>query len=34
VQEKKASRAIKELETGQQVSWLEIQEGLKVPRYP
>ena len=34
VQEKKANRAIKDLETGQQISWLEIQQGLEVPRYP
>ena len=34
VQEKKANRAIKDLETGQQISWSEINEGLEVPRYP
>jgi hypothetical protein len=34
VQEKKANRAIKDLETNQQVSWSEIDEGLHVPRYP
>src|ERR1700675_3981920 len=34
VQEKKANRAIKDLETDQQVSWSEIDEGLAVPRYP
>ena len=34
VQEIKATRAIKDLETGQQVSWSEIDEGLHVPRYP
>ena len=33
VQEKKANRAIKDLETDQRVSWLEIEEGLEVPRY-
>jgi hypothetical protein len=34
VQEKKANRAIKYLETGQQISWSEINDGLEVPRYP
>jgi len=34
VQEKKADRAIRDLETSQQVSWQEIDEGLQVPRYP
>lgn len=34
VQEKKASRAIIALETGQQISWSEIDEGLQVPQYP
>jgi hypothetical protein len=34
VQEIKANRAIKDLETNQQVSWQEIQEGLHVPEYP
>jgi len=34
VQEIKANRAIKDLETKQQVSWSEIEEGLRVPRYP
>ena len=34
VQEKKADRAIKDLETNQQISWSEIDEGLQVPRYP
>jgi hypothetical protein len=34
VQEKKANRAIKNLETNQQVSWSEIAEALEVPRYP
>ena len=34
VQEKKADRAIKDLETNQQASWSEIDEGLHVPRYP
>ena len=34
VQEKKASRAIKDLESGQQLSWSEIDEGLEVPQYP
>ena len=34
VQEKKANRAIKDLETNQQVSWSEIDQGLEVPRYP
>jgi hypothetical protein len=34
VQEKKANRAIRHLETEQQISWSEIDEGLKVPRYP
>lgn len=34
VQEIKANRAIKDLETNQQVSWQEIQEGLQVPQYP
>jgi hypothetical protein len=34
VQEIKANRAIKDLETNQQVSWSEIDEGLRVPRYP
>jgi len=34
VQEKKATRAIKDLKTSRQVSWSEIDEGLKVPRYP
>jgi hypothetical protein len=33
VQEKKANRAIKDLETNQQISWSEIDEGLAVPRY-
>jgi hypothetical protein len=34
VQKKKANRAIRDLETDQQVSWSEIDEGLQVPRYP
>jgi hypothetical protein len=34
VQEKKANRAIRDLETNQQISWTEIDEGLHVPRYP
>jgi hypothetical protein len=34
VQEKKANRAIKNLQTGQQISWSEISDGLEVPRYP
>ena len=34
VQEKKANRAIRDLETNQQISWSEIDEGLHVPRYP
>lgn len=34
VQEKKADRAIKDLETNQQISWSEIDEGLQVPLYP
>jgi hypothetical protein len=34
VQEKKADRAIRDLETNQQTSWSEIDEGLQVPRYP
>jgi len=34
VQEIKANRAIKDLETNKQVSWSEIDEGLQVPRYP
>jgi hypothetical protein len=33
VQEKKANRAIKDLETSQQISWSEIHDGLEVPRY-
>ena len=33
VQKKKANRAIRDLETDQQVSWSEIDEGLTVPRY-
>ena len=34
VQEKKANRAIKNLENNQQISWSEIHDGLKVPLYP
>jgi hypothetical protein len=34
VQEKKANRAIRDLETSQQISWSEIDDGLEVPRYP
>jgi hypothetical protein len=34
VQKKKADRAIRDLETDQQISWSEIDEGLAVPRYP
>jgi hypothetical protein len=34
VQEKKANRAIKDLENSQQISWSEIHDGLEVPRYP
>ena len=34
VQEKKANRAIRDLETNQQISWSEIDEGLQVPQYP
>jgi hypothetical protein len=34
VQEKKASRAIRDLETNQQISWSEIDQGLQVPQYP
>jgi hypothetical protein len=33
VQKKKANRAIRDLETDQQVSWSEIDEGLTLPRY-
>jgi hypothetical protein len=33
VQEKKANRALRHLETGQQLSWSEIHDGLEVPRY-
>jgi hypothetical protein len=33
VQKKKANRAIRDLETDQQVSWSEIDEGLTIPRY-
>jgi hypothetical protein len=33
VQKKKANRAIRDLETDQQISWSEIDEGLAVPRY-
>jgi hypothetical protein len=33
VQEKKANRAIRHLETGQEISWSEIHDGLEVPRY-
>jgi hypothetical protein len=33
VQKKKANRAIKDLETSQQISWSEIHDGLEVPRY-
>ena len=34
VQEKKANRAIRDLETDQQISWSEIDDSLEVPRYP
>ncbi len=34
VQEKKADRAIRDLETDQQLSWSEIDQGLAVPLYP
>jgi hypothetical protein len=34
VQEIKANHAIKDLQTNQQISWSEIDEGLTVPRYP
>jgi len=34
VQEKKANRAIRNLETDQQISWSEIDDSLEVPRYP
>jgi len=34
VQEKKAKRAIRYLETDQQISWSEIDDSLEVPRYP
>lgn len=34
VQELKADRAIRDLETEQQISWSEIDEGLAAPRYP
>jgi len=34
VQKKKANRAIRDLETDQQISWSEIDEGLTVPLYP
>jgi hypothetical protein len=34
VQETKANRAITDLQTDQQVSWSEINEGLAVPQYP
>ena len=34
VQEIKANRAIKDLETNEQVHGQEIQEGLQVPQYP
>jgi hypothetical protein len=34
VQEKKANRAIRTLETDQQISWSQIDESLEVPRYP
>ena len=33
VQKKKANRAIRDLETDQQISWTEIDEGLELPRY-
>lgn len=33
VQEKKANRAIRDLETNQQISWSEIHDGLELPRY-
>ena len=33
VQKKKANRAIRDLETDQQISWSEIAEGLAIPRY-
>ena len=33
VQKKKANRAIRDLETDQQISWSEIDEGLTIPRY-
>ena len=34
VQEKKAKRAIRYLETDQQISWSEIDDSLEVPRHP
>ena len=34
VQEKKANRAIRYLETDQQISWSEIDDSLEVPRHP
>jgi hypothetical protein len=34
VQEKKATRAIRDLETRNEISWSEIDEGLTVPQYP
>jgi hypothetical protein len=34
VQETKATRAIRDLQTSQQISWSEINDGLEVPRYP
>ena len=34
VQERKANRVIKDLETNQPVSWADIDEAMHVPRYP
>jgi hypothetical protein len=34
VQEKKSSRAIRDLETSQQISWSKIDQGLELPQYP
>ncbi len=34
VQERKANRVIKDLETNQPVSWADIDEAMQVPRYP
>jgi hypothetical protein len=34
VQERKANRVIKDLETNQPVSWADIDEAMHVPYYP